>query len=119
MLVLRSWSKKLLKYKGYPGIVEYDDKGKIFTGEVIGVRAVLTFEGRTPEELEDSFRKSIDLYLSMCKEDGISPDKPYSGRFNIRIPPQLHHDIALRAASEHKSLNEWTIDTFERTVKSE
>ncbi len=108
----------MLTYKGYTGIVEYDAEGKIFTGEVIGIRSVLTFQGRTPEEIEDSFKQSIDLYLRMCEEDGVSPDKPYSGRFNVRIPPELHHDIAVRAATEHKSINEWAIEAFEKAVRS-
>jgi predicted HicB family RNase H-like nuclease len=108
----------MLQYKGYHGIVEYDSDGKIFTGEVIGVRSVITFNGKTPEELEESFRQSIDLYLKMCEEDGASPDKPYSGRFNIRISPELHHDIAVHAIGEHKSINEWAIEAFEKAIKS-
>lgn len=108
----------MLNYKGYNGVVEYDARGKIFTGEVIGIRAVLTFQGRTPEEIEASFRQSIDLYLEMCQADGVSPAKPYSGRFNVRIPPELHHAIAVRSAEEHKSLNDWVIETFEEAVHS-
>ena len=108
----------MLNYKGYNGTVEYDSDGKIFTGEVLGIRSVITFEGRTADEIEESFRQSIDLYLEMCKEDGVSPDKPYSGRFNVRIPPELHHDIAIQAARERKSINDWAIEAFEKAVKS-
>jgi Uncharacterized protein encoded in hypervariable junctions of pilus gene clusters len=108
----------MLKYKGYIGDAEYDSEGKIFTGEVKGLRTVITFQGRTTDELEESFKQSIDLYLKMCEEDGISPEKPYSGHFNVRIPPELHHDIALRAASERKSINEWAIETFKKAVHS-
>jgi predicted HicB family RNase H-like nuclease len=106
----------MLKYKGYIGILEYDSHGKLFTGEVTGVRSVLTFNGRTAEEVEASFKKTIDLYLEMCKEDGVTPEKPYSGRFNVRITPGLHHDIAMRAAIEKKSLNEWAIEAFEKAI---
>jgi predicted HicB family RNase H-like nuclease len=55
----------MLSYKGYTGIVEYDPEGKIFTGEVIGTRSVISFQGRSPDELEQSFTESIDLYLDM------------------------------------------------------
>jgi predicted HicB family RNase H-like nuclease len=96
----------MLKYKNYSGIIEYDDIGKIFTGEVVGIHTVITFQGRKPEELEQSFRDSIDLYLEMCKEDGIPPEKTYSGRFNVRIPSQLHREIAIKAEVEGKSMNE-------------
>jgi len=102
----------MLKYKNYLGIVEYDADAKVFTGEVIGIRSVITFNGRTPEEIEASFRESVDLYLEMCREDGIPPDKPYSGRFNLRMEPEMHRQVALRAAQEKKSLNEWVIEAL-------
>jgi predicted HicB family RNase H-like nuclease len=97
----------MIKYKNYVGVVEYDSEGKIFTGEVIGLRDVVTFQGRTAAELEKSFKQSIDLYLEMCKRDGIKPQKPFSGRFNLRLDPELHRQIAERAALEKTSLNEF------------
>ena len=106
----------MLKYKGYSGIVEYDDEGRIFTGEVIGLRSMITFQGRTPEEIEELFRRSIDLYLEMCVDDGVAPEKPYSGRFNIRIPPELHREIVNRAAIEQRSLNDWVKEALEKSV---
>jgi len=106
----------MLKYKNYLGMVEYDAEAKIFTGEVIGIRSVITFEGRSPEEIERAFREAIDLYLEMCAEDGVKPDKPYSGRFNLRIDPELHREIALRAAQERKSLNEWVSEALNRSL---
>jgi len=106
----------MLKYKDYLGEIEYDSEGKIFTGEVKGLRAVLTFQGRTAEEIEESFRNTIDLYLAMCREDGVSPEKPYSGHFNVRIPPELHREIAFSAAEEKKSINQWIIDTFQKAI---
>jgi predicted HicB family RNase H-like nuclease len=107
----------MLKYKNYLGIVEYDDEGKIFTGEVIGLRDVITFQGRTPEELEDSFRQSVDFYLEMCARDGVAPQKPFSGRFNLRLDPELHRQLAERAAQEKVSLNEWVIHTLQEAVR--
>jgi predicted HicB family RNase H-like nuclease len=106
----------MLKYKGYSGIVEYDGEAKIFTGEVIGLRSMITFQGRTPEEIEESFCRSIDLYLQMCAEDGVASEKPYSGRFNIRIPPELHREIVIRAAIERRSLNDWVKEALEKSV---
>jgi predicted HicB family RNase H-like nuclease len=101
-------------YKGYAGIVEYDDHGRVFTGEVVGLRDVITFQGRTPEELEGSFHESIDYYLEMCARDGVAPDRPFSGRFNVRISPETHRKIAEAAAREKKSLNQWVADRIEK-----
>ncbi|MFZ5910500.1 MAG: type II toxin-antitoxin system HicB family antitoxin [Chloroflexota bacterium] len=107
----------MLKYKNYIGVVEYDVEGKIFTGEVVGLRDMVTFEGRTPEELEDSFRQSVDFYLELCARDNVSPQKPFSGRFNVRLDPELHRQVALRAAQEKISLNEWVIHTLQESVR--
>jgi len=106
----------MLRYKHYSGIVEYDDHGKIFTGEVIGLKDVITFQGRTAEELERSFRESIDFYLELCARDGASPDRPFSGRFNLRISPELHRRIAETAVRERKSQNQWIVETIEKSL---
>jgi predicted HicB family RNase H-like nuclease len=40
-------------------------------GEVLGQSDVKPFEGRFPEESEESVRQSVDLYLEMCANDGV------------------------------------------------
>ena len=107
----------MLKYMNYTGIVEYDPDGKIFTGEVIGLRDVITFQGRTPKELERSFQTSVDLYLEMCQRDGTPPQKPFSGRFNIRLSPEVHRQIAERAAQSRLSLNQWVSEAVQRALQ--
>ena len=106
----------MLMYKGYAGIVEYDDHGRIFTGEVVGLRDVITFQGKTPEELERSFHESIDYYLEMCARDGVPPDRPFSGRFNVRISPEIHRRIIESAARQRKSLNQWVAEAIEKAL---
>ena len=107
----------MLRYKNYTGIVEYDPDGKIFTGEVIGLRDVITFQGRTPEALEQSFQASVDLYLEMCQQDGLAPQKPFSGRVNIRISSEVHRQIAERAAQSRLSLNQWVSEAVQRALQ--
>jgi len=106
----------MIKYKNYTGMVEYDADGKIFTGEVLGLRDVMTFEGRSPEELEESFHQSVDLYLEMCARDGVEPQKAFSGRFNLRIDPELHRQVAERAAIYGESLNSWIAEVLRKEV---
>lgn len=113
---MMSTNKNFLHYKGYIGFFNYDSDGKIFTGEVFGLKTIITFQGRTGEELEASLKESVDMYLSMCKEDGVSPEKPFSGKFNVRIPPELHKEIAGVALSEKLSINDWVIHTFEKAI---
>lgn len=97
----------MMEYKGYIGTVAYDDEARIFHGEVVNTRDVITFQGKSVDQLEKSFRDSINDYLQWCKEDGINPEKPYSGKFNLRISPELHKQAALAAHKMNLSLNKF------------
>ena len=120
MLVWKSQGgRKVLEYKGYTGRVEFDDEAMLFHGEVIGLRDVVTFQGTSVEELEEAFRDSVDDYLEFCAERGEEPDKQFSGRFVLRLPPQLHRDIYLRAQREGKSLNLWILEALEGATRDE
>lgn len=94
-----------MEYKGYVGVVEYDDKAKIFHGEVINTRDVITFQGKSVDEIDKAFHDSVDDYLVWCQQDGVSPEKPYSGRFNLRLPPELHKEVAITAKKMKISIN--------------
>lgn len=104
----------MLKYKGYTGHVEYDDEAGIFHGDVLDLRDVITFQGKSVEEVERSFRESIDDYLTFCEERGEAPDKPFSGRLMVRLPPSLHRKVYVSALREGKSLNQWIAERLER-----
>ena len=95
----------MMEYKGYFGTVEYDTKAKIFHGDIINTRDVITFQGTTVEEIEQAFKDSIDDYIAWCKEDGVEPEKPYSGKFNVRLSPELHRQAAIMAKKKNISLN--------------
>ncbi len=107
----------MMEYKGYIGNVEFDDKANIFHGEVINLRDVITFQGETVKQLRKAFQDSIEDYLEFCEEHGETPEKPYSGKFMVRIEPELHRALSLRAKIAHKSLNAWIHDTLETAVK--
>lgn len=103
-------SGTMIEYKGYLGRVEYDDEAGIFHGEVINLRDVITFQGETVHELRTAFQDSVDDYLAFCAERGEEPERPYSGTFTVRIPPELHRDVALQARLKNKSLNSWVTE---------
>ena len=105
-----------MKYKGYAGHVVYDDEAKIFHGEVLGLKDVITFQGSTVHDLEKAFKDSVNDYLSFCIERGEKPEKPYSGKFNLRIYPELHAQLVVEAAKHQESLNEFIMHTLERAV---
>lgn len=106
----------MLKYKGYIGHAEYDDEARLFHGEVLGLKDVITFQGTEVEQLEQAFRDSVDDYLDFCQQRGETPDKPYSGRLMLRLPAHIHRQVHLRAQREGKSLNQWISEQIEHTL---
>ena len=107
----------MMEHKGYFAKVEFDDHANIFHGEVINLRDVITFEGETVKELEQAFQGSVDDYLDFCSERGEDPEKPYSGKFVVRVEPELHKNIAIEARKEGKSLNVWVNDVISKVLK--
>jgi predicted HicB family RNase H-like nuclease len=106
----------MMEYKGYIGKVEFDDEAGIFHGEVINTRDVITFQGESVAELKKAFHESVDDYLAFCRERGEAPDKPFSGQFVTRIPPDLHRQVSLAASISGKSLNAWVGDQLKAAV---
>jgi predicted HicB family RNase H-like nuclease len=96
----------MMKYKGYFGEITYDDEAKIFHGEVIGLKDIITFQGKSVNELKKAFQDSINDYLEWCEERGEQPEKTYSGKLHIRMNPDLHAHLAMEAAKQGLSLND-------------
>jgi len=105
-----------MEYKGYVGKVEFDDEAGIFHGEVIDTRDVITFQGRSVDELKTAFQESIDDYLAFCKQRGEEPNKPFSGQFVTRVPPELHREVNLAASVSGRSLNAWVVEQLQAGV---
>jgi len=104
----------IMQHKGYIASVEYDEDSGYFHGRVRNTRAVITFEGKTGEDLTREFAESIRDYEEMCAEDGVKPDRPYSGKFVVRVNPALHAKLAASAALRDESLNDLVNDALER-----
>ncbi|KAF0093608.1 MAG: HicB family protein [Puniceicoccaceae bacterium 5H] len=100
-------------YKGYPGTVRFDAEAGILHGEVLHLKDVVTFQGETVEQVVQAFRDSVDDYLVFCAERGEEPDKPYSGRFVLRVEPEVHRRLATQAANAGKSLNAYVAEKLQ------
>lgn len=106
----------MLSYKGYTGHVEFDGQAGLFHGEVLDLRDVITFQGKSVEEIERAFKESIDDYLEFCQKRGEEPDKPFSGKLMVRLPPELHRKIYTSSKQEGKSLNQWIAEKLMKAV---
>ncbi len=97
----------IMEYKGYNGTVEYSAEDNILFGKVIGIKSIVSYEGRSVEELRTDFEEAVDEYLACCAEKGIEPEKTYKGSLNVRFSPETHRKATLIAFSEHISLNQF------------
>ena len=109
----------MMEYKGYIGKVEIDEEAGILFGEVINVRDVITFEGTTVDEVQRAFQESVDDYLDFCAQRGESPEKPFSGKFILRLPTELHRKAYIQAKLEDKSLNSWVAKVLETALQNQ
>lgn len=107
----------MMEYKGYFGKVEIDDEAGILHGEVINIRDVITFEGASVDEIQTAFRESVDDYLEFCAQRGESPEKPFSGKFVVRLPAELHRKAYVQAKLADKSLNGWVTEVLKTALQ--
>jgi predicted HicB family RNase H-like nuclease len=103
---------KTMQFKGYAARIEYSDDDRCFVGHIAGIRDIVGFHGESVDELRVAFEEAVDDYLETCKQADISPQRPYSGKVMLRITPELHAEIAMRAETSGKSLNQWAAETL-------
>jgi predicted HicB family RNase H-like nuclease len=102
-----------LEYKGYNGSVLYSSEDKVLHGRIVGIRDVITYEGKNVSSLEKNFKAAVDEYLKFCKAEGKTPDKPFKGSFNVRLGRDLHKRAALYAEEHDRKLNSVVHDALE------
>lgn len=95
----------VLSYKEYVGSIEYDTNENVFHGVVLYINDSILFSGATIEALKKDFEQSIDEYLNVCKAEGLEPNKPMSGTFNIRTSPENHYNLSILSKREKTSIN--------------
>ena len=110
---------KNLEYKGYTGSIEYSKEDGQLYGKVLGIKGLISYEGATGQKLEADFMDAIDTYLSDCKLDRVTPEKPFKGSFNVRISPKLHRKAALLAMEEKTSLNNFVAESIRERIFKE
>lgn len=109
----------MIEYKGYAGVIEFDPELRLFTGHVVDLRDEIYFEGDSVKALEASMRRAVDHYLSVCKRREEEPERPFSGKLNLRLGSDLHRSAALAAAAAGESLNNWLVRVVESAAHGE
>jgi len=101
---------------GYQAVIVYDPELNMFRGEFIGLNGGADFYATSVDELHKEGEISLRTFLEMCAEDGVEPRKHFSGKFNLRVPPDLHERLAAQAAAHGKSINAWIIDLLSESA---
>jgi predicted HicB family RNase H-like nuclease len=94
-----------LQYRGYDGSVLYSAEDKMLHGRILGIRDMVSYGGTNVRSLEKNFREAVDEYLEFCKAEGKTPNQPFKGSFNVRVPQDLHKRAALYAEENDLKLN--------------
>ena len=102
-----------MTYKDYLGSVAYSEKDNVFFGKIEGINGLVNFEGESVQELVEAFHEAVDDYLAYCKDEGIEPDKSYTGVLNVRLKPSVHRQIALLAKQAGMTINSYIKEALE------
>ena len=97
----------LMEYNGYHAKIEFDQFDQIFVGRVLGINDSINFHGESVKDLTREFHNAISNYLEYCKKAGKEPEREFKGSFNVRIKPEQHKKVALQAANEGITINQF------------
>lgn len=108
----------MMNYKEYTGSVHFDAEDRIFHGRVLGITDIIGFEGESVSELEQDFRNAVDDYLETCSKTGRKPEKPFSGKVTLEIPPDLLTSISIEAGRRNMEIETWIADTCRKVIEN-
>ena len=107
-----------MTYKGYLGSVAYSEKDNVFFGKIEGINGLVNFEGESVKELTEAFHEAVDDYLAYCKDEGIEPEKSYTGILNVRLTPAIHRQIAMLAKQAGMTINGYIKEALEEKAEA-
>ena len=103
-----------MTYRGYAARIEYSDEDGCFIGHIAGINDVIGFHAESVKELRTAFEEAVDDYLATCEKTGRAPQKPYSGKLMLRVPPEVHARAAMMAEAHKMSLNQWAAEVLSK-----
>ena len=103
-----------MTFKGYAARIEFSAEDDCFIGHIAGIQDVIGFHANSVSELKQAFHESVEDYLQTCKATNKVPQKSYSGKLMLRIPPEVHAAVATAAQLSGKSINQWVSEALGR-----
>lgn len=111
--------KDLLLHEGFFGSVHFSPQDSCFFGRIEGIDDLVTFEGRSVDEIKKAFQEAVVDYKTLCISLGKPMQKSYKGSFNVRIPPELHKQAVQKSLMQGISLNQLVQKAIEDSVKDQ
>jgi len=108
-----------MKINGHQAVIVFDPEIELFRGEFIGLNGGADFYAPDVAGLQREGAVSLAVFLKACEEKGIEPLKNFSGKFVLRVDPEVHQAAALAAAANGKSLNQWASEILEQSLASD
>lgn len=82
----------IMEYQGLVAEIEYDEDEDSYFGCVVNISSPITFYGKTKEDLEREFARSVEIWLEVCHEHGIAPEIPHAEEHQM----EDHHSAGMR-----------------------
>jgi predicted HicB family RNase H-like nuclease len=103
-------------YKGYATKIEYSAEDGCLVGHILGIQDIVGFHGESVPEIRKNFEEAVDDYLVCCAEIGKEPQKPFSGKIMLRVSPEIHAKLAVKARVSGKSINKLVVEALNSSV---
>lgn len=104
----------VISHRGYHAEIRYDPSADAFDGRVLGLQDVISFYGRTPEELRREMEAAIEDYLDWCAADGVKPERSWSGKLTLRSDDEFRRRVLIAAAARGQSVRAWINELADR-----
>ena len=104
---------------GYQAVISFDPDIQMFRGEFVGLNGGADFYAKDVDGLRHEGAISLRVLLEACAEDGVDPRKHFSGKFSLRVDPELHEAATIAAAAHGQSLNQWAAEAIRQATRAE
>lgn len=104
---------------GYQAVISYDPDIQMFRGEFVGLNGGADFYAKDVDGLRHEGEISLRVFLEACAEDGVDPRKHFSGKFSLRVDPELHEAATIAAAAHGQSLNQWAAEAIRQAARAQ
>ncbi len=110
--------KNIMIIDGHQAVIEYDSELEMFRGEFIGLNGGADFYASDIPGLHREGATSLRIFLEECARYGVKPTRNFSGRFVLRVPPEIHQAATTAAAAHGESLNQWVVALIKEAVQA-